>query len=356
MALSDQGILDLISNLSSQGETGRLQITAGMTEGAFFFDKGQLVDARVGKLTGFQAINAVASIPDATFSFDPSIAPPVQSTITPSERILLKDFFGIDAVERGHGQDRDGLIWPDDNVVPEKVVPLSEVVELEDTSTLVAEPTTGSISDGHLIPDAVPDAKDEVTLVHSQAPRAASRRPLLFATALMILIAAAAVFAIVYRSRERSSAPATAAAVATPAPAETSQPPSAEAVTTAAAPDLSGNWKVVNTVEQTSFQAFRNLEVGFNLAIDQSGKDFTGRGEKVSENGRSLPQTSRTPIELKGSIEGDRIEATFSESGSARKTTGRFVWRIDKASGALTGTFSSNAARARGKSAATKQL
>ena len=350
MSLRDHGILDLIGTLSSQGETGRLQITTGMTEGALFFDKGQLVDARVGKLTGFQAINAVASIPDATFSFDPSIAPPVQSSITPSERLLLKDFFGIDAVERGHGQDRDGLIWPDDNVVPEQVVPLEEVEELETTSTFVAEPTTGSISDVHL----VPDANDEVTLVNSNAPRAASRRPVLFVTALMILLAGAAVFAIVYRSLERSSPPATATTVEKPSTAEVPPAPASDAVA-AAAPDLSGNWRVVNTVEQTSYQAFKNLEVGFQFAIDQSGKEFTGRGEKISENGRSLPQTSRTPIVLKGSIEGDRVEATFSETGAVRKTSGRFVWRIDK-TGALTGTFVSTAARARGKSAATKQL
>jgi len=38
-----------------------------------------------------------------------------------------------------------------------------------------------------------------------------------------------------------------------------------------------------------------------------------------------------------------------------RKTNGRFVWRIDKASGGLKGTFSSTAARTSGKSAATKQ-
>src|ERR1044071_6679980 len=98
-ALRDRGILDAIGMLSSERASGALRISTGLTEGALFFDRGQLVDARLGKLTGFQAINALASVPDAIFNFDPSIAPPAQSSITGSERLLLKDFFGIDTAD-----------------------------------------------------------------------------------------------------------------------------------------------------------------------------------------------------------------------------------------------------------------
>jgi hypothetical protein len=111
---------------------------------------------------------------------------------------------------------------------------------------------------------------------------------------------------------------------------------------------------VINTVEQTSYQAYKNMQVGFNVSINQTGNEFNGKGEKISENGRSLPTTSRTPIVVKGTINGDNIEATFSESGAVRKTNGRFVWKLDRAKGGLTGTFVSTAARTRGKSAATK--
>jgi hypothetical protein len=96
------------------------------------------------------------------------------------------------------------------------------------------------------------------------------------------------------------------------------------------------------------------MQIGFNVSINQAGKDFTGTGEKISENGRSLPANGRTPILVKGTINGDRVEATFSETGAVRKTNGRFRWKIDKGSGGLTGTFVSTAARTRGKSAATK--
>ncbi|HEX7771138.1 MAG TPA: hypothetical protein VF435_01880, partial [Pyrinomonadaceae bacterium] len=73
-------------------------------------------------------------------------------------------------------------------------------------------------------------------------------------------------------------------------------------------------------------------------------------------NGRSLPASSRTPIQLKGFINGDKIEATFFEQGAVRKTNGRFVWKIDRAGGGLTGTFASTAAQTSGKSTARREM
>jgi hypothetical protein len=146
---------------------------------------------------------------------------------------------------------------------------------------------------------------------------------------------------------------------ASPASVTTNNEPSSSPVVEQAKPnsqpaqDLTGKWSVVNTVQKTSYSSFNNMEIGFNLSIEQSGKGFTGKGEKVSENGRSLPRGSRTPIQVQGSINGDRVEAIFYEQGATRKTNGRFVWRIDKAGG-LSGTFITNAARSSGKSTARK--
>jgi hypothetical protein len=111
----------------------------------------------------------------------------------------------------------------------------------------------------------------------------------------------------------------------------------------------------VNTVQTSSYGSFANLQIGFILSINQTGRTFTATGHKVSENGHVLPASSRTPIQLKGVINGDSVEATFSEQGAARNTSGRFVWKINGAGG-LRGTFASTAARSRGQSAATREL
>ena len=93
-------ILDAIRTLAANGETGSLQLQSGATQGDLFFRHGEVVDARVGNLTGFTAVNAIAAMRDAAFSFDPSVAPPPLSSIRPSERVVLKQFFGIHSAAR----------------------------------------------------------------------------------------------------------------------------------------------------------------------------------------------------------------------------------------------------------------
>src|SRR5919106_965375 len=97
--LEAHGIMELVAALAAKGASGRLEIVTGGTDGALLFQHGKLVDARIGHLTGFQAINAVASMRDARFHFDPSIAVPTISSISPNERLVLKQFFGIETVD-----------------------------------------------------------------------------------------------------------------------------------------------------------------------------------------------------------------------------------------------------------------
>jgi hypothetical protein len=119
--------------------------------------------------------------------------------------------------------------------------------------------------------------------------------------------------------------------------------------------DLSGEWKVINTVQKTAYKSFGNMEISFRLRIEKTGKDFTASGEKVSENGRNLPAASRTPIRVNGSIQGAEVVATFVEDGTTRRTNGRFIWKLQGENGPLSGTFVSAAANSSGKSAATRQ-
>jgi hypothetical protein len=321
-------ILDAIRSLAASGETGSLQLQSGATQGDLFFRHGEVVDARVGNLTGFPAVNAIAAMRDAAFSFDPSIAPPPLSSIRPSERVVLKQFFGIHPAAREE----------------EVTVELPRV--------------------------AAPPRRSRSTFAYR------------FAVAFGVLLVLVAATAVALRNRYReqaapaavagseqpASAPAPAilttnegqaATPAAPAPAAvaTRKDPAAASAPAPAVdqPDLTGKWTVVNTVQNTSYGSYKNLQIGFDLSIKQDGNGFIGEGRKVSENGRTLPANSRTPIHVKGSIEGDRIEANFFEDGTQRKTNGRFVWKFDKA-GSLNGTFSSTAARASGKSIARKEL
>jgi len=340
--MSENGdILNFIHTICANGESGRLEILAGAIQGELSFSEGKLVDARFGHLTGFPAVNAIAAMQDARFSFDPAFAPIASGSITASERVVLKQFFGIETAATQY-------------FVPVMDLPAEEVAPAV----------------------TVPDEVEEVTIVKSAVPSAAMPTPLppppasrfSYRTALASAVLVMAVMVAVAIFMNRSPEPASSSVVAStespsrPTPEQPVSPATEPAPALvkenkkplSAVRDLSGKWTVVNSIDTTAYGSFKNMKIGFEFSIDQTGSTFTGRGRKVSENGRSLPASGRTPIHVQGSIKGDRIEATFIEDGMARKSNGRFVWRIDKSGRGLTGNFATTAARSSGKSSAIR--
>lgn len=323
----DRNILNEIRKLCADGESGRLEVLAGAIQGELTFAEGKLVDARFGHLTGFRAVNAIAAIRNARVSFDPAFAPLGSSSITASERVVLKQFFGIETATATYLEPVTAN-WPE-----------------EEAPVAAAPPVADAPEEVTIVRANVTSAEIFKPLPH--ASRLSHRTALAFAALAIAVLAAVAV--LIYKIREPRTAPVV-ATVESPSPSGVK--PDQKAVNEVQ--DLSGTWNIVNTVETTSYGAFKNLKLGFNVSINQTGTTFIGSGEKVSENGRNLPATSRTPIEVKGSINGDRIEATFFEQGTARRSNGKFVWRMDQNGRGLNGTFATTAARSRGKSAAIR--
>ena len=373
------GILDFIKSIASNRESGRLEINSSGAHGALLFTDGKLVDARLGSLEGFQAVNAAVSLRDVEFSFVHATYPPHSGTIGPNERVVLSRFFGIEAAEDVPHSNPDAEV--DWNMMPEQVVPLAEVEELafddlQETPTIEAKPVAAPVLEETAPVEAA--VNPDTTVVSRKIPNVspASFQRTRVALYLVLILAVTAALAIALRSKLK--APTQVAAVATsvesksqpvpePSIAEVKQESAANSERPVRpqrddseerdvdAQDLAGEWRVINTVEKTGYKSFDRMQVGFRLRIKQTGKDFTATGEKFSENGRNLPQNSRTPIEVKGSIDGDKIVATFVEDGLVRRTNGRFIWKLQNDGSGLTGTFVSTAANSRGRSAATKQ-
>jgi hypothetical protein len=338
----NRNILEFIRTLCANGESGRLEVLAGAIQGELSFAEGKLVDARVGHLTGFRAVNAVVAMRDARFSFDPTFSPLASGSITASERVVLRQFFGIEAVAGSDYLEPAAATWREEEAVP--VVPINDTA---DEVTIVSSNVTSD---------------ESPSLPPPPVSRSTYRPSLAFAALAIALMATGAV--LFYKFHKPAAAPVVASVesparlqpAASPAVVAAVEPPARGKQTTPVKTeqDLSGKWTVVNTVESTSYGSFKNMKIGFDLSINQTGTSFTGRGYKVSENGRSLPASGRTPIEVRGAINGDQIEATFVEEGAARKSNGKFVWRMDRNGRGLTGSFATTAARSSGKSAAIR--
>ena len=163
---------------------------------------------------------------------------------------------------------------------------------------------------------------------------------------------------VVFYNETRSSDP-----VVSPTPSGTSSTPqpvgeskSTDPVVTKDNPiNLTGEWRLTNTVTESTYRPYLNLKLDYRIVITQQGQAFTGNGEKVREAGQNLPPSRRTTISLKGLVHADRVEATFTEKGSRRPTAGRFVWQLESDGSRLDGSFSSEAARSQGSSVAVKE-
>lgn len=72
----EQPLPDLIRRLRVQRKTGRLQVEYADGPGAFFFEDGQMVDARLGELRGVEALYAALALEGGSFNFNPLVRPP----------------------------------------------------------------------------------------------------------------------------------------------------------------------------------------------------------------------------------------------------------------------------------------
>ncbi|HYO12477.1 MAG TPA: PBP1A family penicillin-binding protein [Thermoanaerobaculia bacterium] len=139
-------------------------------------------------------------------------------------------------------------------------------------------------------------------------------------------------------------------------PADREDDPEEEEDAEEAAPetDLSGWWEMTNTIQSTNYSAYKGLRLGYRIQLEQEGDRIVGRGQKWTENGRTLPSSARTPITVTGTIDGREIKLTFTEQGTRRSTSGGFSWTLSADRTALRGSFWSDAADASGRSLARR--
>ncbi|HEY6218347.1 MAG TPA: DUF4388 domain-containing protein [Pyrinomonadaceae bacterium] len=91
--LSNYPLPDLVGILRHQRKSGRLLIEYSKGPAMFFFQDGELIDARLNDLTGLQAICVALAQPEASFNFNPLIQSPRRS-IEPSLQRAVSELFG----------------------------------------------------------------------------------------------------------------------------------------------------------------------------------------------------------------------------------------------------------------------
>jgi len=117
--LSDLSLAELIEFFCNQRKTGRLKVAYDRAPGYFYFDRGDLVDARIASLTGIEAIYYALTLANASFKFSSAFEPTRRSIHQPWTRVTLEGLRRLDegikpkepVIEEGvkYSEDPDGM-------------------------------------------------------------------------------------------------------------------------------------------------------------------------------------------------------------------------------------------------------
>lgn len=118
--------------------------------------------------------------------------------------------------------------------------------------------------------------------------------------------------------------------------------------------DLSGWWELTNRIQSTNYKDYIGLRLGYRIKLEQDGNRITGRGQKWTEDGRSLSGSARSPIRVSGTLDGDTLTLEFTEQGARRSSGGGFTLRLSADRTALRGSFWSDVAGTKGSTLARR--
>jgi len=134
--LSDLSLAELIEFFCNQRKTGRLKVSYPRAPGFFYFQKGALVDAKIGALSGVEAIYYALTLENASFKFSASFEPTRRTIHQPWAQVALE---GLRRMDEGIAPSE---AFPDghDAAYMEDADGAHEIASLEEEETEAALP------------------------------------------------------------------------------------------------------------------------------------------------------------------------------------------------------------------------
>ncbi|HEX8922036.1 MAG TPA: DUF4388 domain-containing protein [Pyrinomonadaceae bacterium] len=130
--LSDLSLAELIEFFCNQRKTGRLKVAYELTPGYFYFDRGDLVDAKIGSLNGVEAIYYALTLANASFKFSPAFEPTRRTIHQPWTQVTLEGLRRLDeGIKPRAPFAEEGVSYTED---PDGVQENTEAVEYDSES------------------------------------------------------------------------------------------------------------------------------------------------------------------------------------------------------------------------------
>jgi TonB family protein len=341
--LSDMSLAELIEFFCNQRKTGRLKIDYQRGHSVFFIREGELVDAKVGSLSGVEAVYFSLTLPNAAFDFSPDVQATRRTINEKWTQVVLEGlrrldeglaptevdaFGGFSPTEADLAQMFDQVEHLDDTHRPQKnssknggAAKNADAKNSDAKGAGVKGADAGSAaafaadaSDAQAAPSAEPFSM----MVESAGGGSSKKKFAVMAVAAAVVLACAAV-AVPFIRRSGASASAPAAASA-PQPATPAAPEPSAADSSTAAPDASPDAANAESPDAPADAS----EAARREALDRERRDRERRRreEAAKKNNDDSPEdsanNSATPKPLTPAPSGPksvRVTVNYDEAG-----------------------------------------
>ncbi len=178
--LSDLSLSELIEFFCNQRKTGRLKVIYPNLPGYFFIQAGALVDARIGSLSGIEAVYYALTLPNASFTFDMELEVEQRTIHQPWTQVVL-----------------EGLRRMDEGITPEPPINKEELPDENDLEEAFESVIAHGEQDSFIGPMAL--------TVESMAGGGTKRRMIFGALAIAVLSIVAATLILTNRMARAES-------------------------------------------------------------------------------------------------------------------------------------------------------
>jgi hypothetical protein len=230
--LSDMSLAELIEFFCNQRKTGRLKIDYQRGHSVFFIREGELVDAKVGALSGVDAVYFSLTLPNAAFDFSPDVQASRRTINEKWTQVVLEGLRRLDEGLAPTEKDAFGGWSPTDADLAQM---LDQVEHLDSSDkpkhnsskngakSAAVKSDKSDADEGSPSSNAAPSAEPFSSMMESANSGGGSKKKLaLVAVAAAVLLACAAV-AVPFMKRSGASNAATAVSAA-PQPAQPAAP------------------------------------------------------------------------------------------------------------------------------------
>jgi hypothetical protein len=332
--LSDMSLAELIEFFCNQRKTGRLKIDYQRGHSVFFIREGELVDAKVGALSGVDAVYFSLTLPNAAFDFSPDVQASRRTINEKWTQVVLEGLRRLDERLSPTEVDAFGGWSPTDAELAQM---LDQVEHLDASQHNSGKNVAGAKSNGAKSSDAksssVNVSDDGASSAHASSSAepfsmmvesangggGSKKKLVLAAVAAAVLLACAAV-AVPFIKRSGGSVAAPAAAVA-PQPAQPASPePSANSSADASNPDSA---EAANAESADANAA--NADAARRDALDRERRERERKRKEeaakkddsaaADDSAASKPLTPATPAPVAADPKSVRVTVTYDEAG-----------------------------------------